>query len=133
MENIIKKADILIEALPYIKAFHKKITVIKYGGSILGDEKIRLGVLEDIVFLSYMGIRPVLVHGGGPNISEKMKNSGKKTDFVEWDFACISNDVGYTFPGFSAVQFIEKKISFIHEYRMTYKAYEWGKNELTSE
>ncbi|MEK6715690.1 MAG: acetylglutamate kinase [Candidatus Omnitrophota bacterium] len=83
MENIIKKAEILIEALPYIKAFHKKITVIKYGGSILGDDKIRLGVLEDIVFLSYMGIRPVLVHGGGPNISEKMKTSGKKTDFVE--------------------------------------------------
>ena len=83
MENIIKKAEILIEALPYIKAFHKKITVIKYGGSILGDDKIRLGVLEDIVFLSYMGIRPVLVHGGGPNISEKMKTSGKKTDFIE--------------------------------------------------
>lgn len=83
MENIIKKAEILIEALPYIKAFHRKITVIKYGGSILGDDKIRLGVLEDIVFLSYMGIRPVLVHGGGPNISEKMKSSGKKTDFIE--------------------------------------------------
>lgn len=83
MQDIIKKAHVLIEALPYIKKFHKKITVIKYGGSILGDEKIRLGVLEDIVFLSYMGLRPVLVHGGGPNISEKMKSSGKKTDFVD--------------------------------------------------
>jgi acetylglutamate kinase len=83
MEKIIKKADILIEALPYIKTFHKKVTVIKYGGSILGDDKIRLSVLEDIVFLSYMGLRPVLVHGGGPNISERMKNSGKKTDFFE--------------------------------------------------
>lgn len=83
MQDIINKAHVLIEALPYIKKFHKKITVIKYGGSILGDDKIRLGVLEDIVFLSYMGIRPVLVHGGGPNISEKMKSSGKKTDFVD--------------------------------------------------
>jgi len=83
MEEAIKKADILIEALPYIKSFHKKITVIKYGGSILGDDRIRKGVLEDIVFLSYMGLRPVLVHGGGPNISERMRKSGKKTDFVD--------------------------------------------------
>ena len=67
MEEAIKKAEVLIEALPYIKKFHRKITVIKYGGSILGDDKIRLGVLEDIVFLSYMGLCPVLVHGGGPN------------------------------------------------------------------
>lgn len=83
MEHIIKKADILIEALPYIKAFHKKITVIKYGGSILGDDKIRLGVLEDIVFLSYMGLYPILVHGGGPHISQRIKSSGKKSDFVQ--------------------------------------------------
>jgi acetylglutamate kinase len=83
MEDIIKKADVLIEALPYIKAFHKKITVIKYGGSILGDNRIRQGVLEDIVFLSYMGLRPILVHGGGPNITERMKKSGKATEFIE--------------------------------------------------
>lgn len=83
MQDIINKAHVLIEALPYIKRFHKKITVIKYGGSILGEEKIRSGVLEDIVFLSYMGLRPVLLHGGGPNISEKMKASGKRTDFVD--------------------------------------------------
>ena len=83
MEEAIKKAEVLIEALPYIKKFHKKVAVIKYGGSILGDKKIRHGVLEDIVFLSYMGLRPVLVHGGGPNISERMKIEGKKTDFVD--------------------------------------------------
>jgi len=83
MEEAIKKADVLIEALPYIKKFHKKIIVIKYGGSILGDEKIRRGVLEDIVFLNFMGLRPVLVHGGGPNISERMRTEGKKTEFVE--------------------------------------------------
>src|SRR3989338_9944551 len=83
MEEAIKKADVLIEALPYIKKFHKKIIVIKYGGSILGDEKIRKGVLEDIVFLNFMGLRPVLVHGGGPNISDRMRQSGKKTEFVD--------------------------------------------------
>jgi acetylglutamate kinase len=83
MEEAIKKADVLIEALPYIKKFHKKIVVIKYGGSILGDEKIRKGVLQDIVFLSFVGLRPVLVHGGGPNISDRMRQSGKKTEFLE--------------------------------------------------
>ena len=82
MEDAIRKADVLIEALPYIKKFHRKVFVIKYGGSILGDDTIRHSVLEDIVFLSYMGIRPVLVHGGGPNISERMRSSGKKTEFV---------------------------------------------------
>jgi len=83
MEEAIKKADVLIEALPYIKRFHKKVIVIKYGGSILGEEKIRRGVLEDIVFLSFMGLRPVLVHGGGPNISERIRLEGKKTEFVD--------------------------------------------------
>ncbi len=83
MEEAIKKADVLIEALPYIRKFHKKIIVIKYGGSILGEEKIRKGVLEDIVFLNFMGLRPVLVHGGGPNISDRMRTSGKKSEFVD--------------------------------------------------
>ncbi|MDD5568459.1 MAG: acetylglutamate kinase [Candidatus Omnitrophica bacterium] len=83
MDEAIRKADVLIEALPYIKKFHKKVIVIKYGGSILGEEKIRKGVLEDIVFLNFMGLKPVLVHGGGPNISDRMRHSGKKTEFVD--------------------------------------------------
>ena len=83
MEEAIKKAEVLIEALPYIKKFHRKIMVIKYGGSILGEEKIRKSILEDIVFLNFMGLRPVLVHGGGPNISDRMRQSGRKTDFVD--------------------------------------------------
>jgi len=83
MEEAIRKADVLIEALPYIKRFHKKVIVIKYGGSIMGDAKIRNGVLEDIVFLNFMGLRTILVHGGGPNISDRMRASGKKTEFVE--------------------------------------------------
>jgi len=83
MQDAIKKAEVLIEALPYIKKFHKKIIIIKYGGSILGEEKIRKGVLEDIVFLNFMGLRPVLVHGGGPNISDRMRTCGKKAEFVD--------------------------------------------------
>lgn len=83
MQEAIKKAEVLVEALPYIRKFHKKIIVIKYGGSILGEDKIRRGVLEDIVFLNFMGLRPVLVHGGGPNISDRMRSSGKKTEFLD--------------------------------------------------
>ncbi len=83
MQEAIKKAEVLIEALPYIKKFHKKVIVIKYGGSILSDERIRKGVLEDIVFLSFMGLEPVLIHGGGPNISERMRKHGKKAQFID--------------------------------------------------
>jgi acetylglutamate kinase len=83
MEEAIRKAEVLVEALPYIRKFHKKIIVIKYGGSILGDEKIRGGILEDIVFLNFVGLQPVLVHGGGPNISERMRGLGAKAEFVD--------------------------------------------------
>ena len=83
MDEAIKKAEVLIEALPYIREFRKKVFVIKYGGSILSEDSIRKGVLEDLVFLSFMGIKTVLVHGGGPNISEKLKKLGKKTEFVD--------------------------------------------------
>ena len=55
MDEAIKKADVLIEALPYIKEFRKKVFVVKYGGSILSEETIRKGVLEDLVFLSLLG------------------------------------------------------------------------------
>ena len=83
MQEAIRKADVLIEALPYIKNFHNKVVVIKYGGSILGEDKIRKGVLEDIVFLNFMGLKPVLVHGGGPNISDRLRQAGVKTEFVD--------------------------------------------------
>ena len=83
MENITKKAAVLIEAIPYIHAFRQKVFVIKYGGSILNDEKIRQNVFQDIVFLSYVGIRTILVHGGGPQISSRMKEAGIKSEFHE--------------------------------------------------
>ena len=78
MDQIVKKASILIEAIPYIHEFRRKIFVIKYGGSILDDPKIRHNVLQDIVFLSYVGIRIIIVHGGGPHISARMKEQGIK-------------------------------------------------------
>ena len=83
MQDIIKKADVLIEALPYIKKFRGKTFVIKYGGSILSDASIRKIVLEDIVFLYFMGINVVLVHGGGPNISNKLKEKNIEPKFVD--------------------------------------------------
>lgn len=83
VKEAIKKADVLIEALPYIKRFHKKIFVIKYGGSILGEERVRQGVLEDISFLRYSGIQPILVHGGGPNITERLKNHKVASEFCD--------------------------------------------------
>jgi len=83
MEKAIKKADVLIEALPYIKSYSGKIFVIKYGGSALVNPDIKKGVLQDIVFMSYVGIRPVLVHGGGPFINEEFRRLGKKVEFSE--------------------------------------------------
>ncbi len=83
MDDIIKKADVLVEAIPYIHAFRTKVFVIKYGGSILDNETIRKHVLEDIVFLSYVGIRTILVHGGGPHISSRLKEAGVKSEFHE--------------------------------------------------
>jgi len=83
VQEAIRKADILIEALPYIKKFYKKVFVIKYGGSILGEERVRKGVLEDIAFLRFAGIRPIIVHGGGPNITERLRKHKIVTEFAE--------------------------------------------------
>lgn len=82
MEKAIRKSDVLIEALPYIKRFYGKVVVIKHGGSTLGDKKVTNRILEDIVFMSYAGMKPVLVHGGGPKITKAMKQLGKVPRFV---------------------------------------------------
>ncbi len=81
MEEAVKKADVLIEALPYIKNFRGKTFVVKYGGSILSEEKVRRSVLEDMVFLYFMGINVVLVHGGGVNISQRLRDLGLSSVF----------------------------------------------------
>ncbi|PIQ84837.1 MAG: acetylglutamate kinase [Candidatus Omnitrophica bacterium CG11_big_fil_rev_8_21_14_0_20_63_9] len=83
MEDSIRKADILVEALPYIQAFHGKIIVAKYGGSAIDNPTAMRGILQDLVFLSAVGLRPVLVHGGGPMITKKLSETGKKSKFID--------------------------------------------------
>ncbi len=82
MEESIRKADILIEAIPYIQAFRGKVIVAKYGGSAIDNPSAMRGILQDLIFLSEVGIRSVLVHGGGPAINRLLASSGKKTAFI---------------------------------------------------
>jgi acetylglutamate kinase len=82
MEKLIEKAKILIEALPYIQTFRGKTFVIKYGGNAMIDEKLKQGFAQDVVLLRYIGINPVIVHGGGPQIGTTMERMGKKPTFV---------------------------------------------------
>lgn len=77
-----KRENVLIEALPYIREFHDSIMVIKVGGHAMVDPKIMDEIIQDIVLLRYVGIHPVLVHGGGPEITEKMQRMGKEPEFV---------------------------------------------------
>tara|TARA_B100001250_G_C19816260_1_gene798594 strand:- start:4169 stop:5071 length:903 start_codon:yes stop_codon:yes gene_type:complete len=79
LEKYIEKAATLIEALPYIQHFREKIIVVKYGGSTMKDGAAKDTVLKDIVFLSSVGICPVIVHGGGPAINKKLKENGVET------------------------------------------------------
>ena len=83
IQEIVKKADVLIEALPYIQNFYEKTIVIKYGGAAMTDPNIRREVLEDIVFMNYVGMRPLLVHCGGPFISKRLTEIGKEPKFVK--------------------------------------------------
>ena len=83
MQEAIDKVNVLMEALPYVRRFRGKSVVIKYGGSVLTNEKRKKDIVQDIVFMSFVGIKPFFVHGGGPAISEAMKARGKKSKFVE--------------------------------------------------
>lgn len=83
MENPIDKAKVLIEALPYIRRFYNKTIVIKYGGSAMEEEGLKRSFALDIVLLKYIGLNPVIVHGGGPQIGEMLTRLGKKSEFVE--------------------------------------------------
>lgn len=82
MKEIIKKAEILIDALPYIRNFTGKTFVIKYGGAAQTRDELKESFAKDIVMLNYIGIRTVIVHGGGPKISATMEKMGKKPEFV---------------------------------------------------
>lgn len=83
MQKYIERAAVLIEALPYIQAFRNKTVVIKFGGSVMTKKDFLEGILKDVVFMEAVGINPVIIHGGGPRISEKMKMMGKTPKFVE--------------------------------------------------
>ncbi len=82
MQELVEKATILIEALPYIKKFRGKEVLIKYGGAALTYEDIRENVLQDLVFMNYVGIKPILIHGGGSFITENLKKRGVQSRFV---------------------------------------------------
>ena len=78
-----QRAQVLTEALPYIRQYNGKIVVVKYGGNAMVSEQLRQQVMEDVVLLWLVGVKVVLVHGGGPEISDMMKRLGKKPEFVD--------------------------------------------------
>ncbi|HEU4344515.1 MAG TPA: acetylglutamate kinase [Candidatus Binatia bacterium] len=82
MENFIGKADVLMEALPYIQRFYGKTFVIKYGGNAMIDEELKTSFAQDIVLLKYVGINPVVVHGGGPQIDTVLDRMGISSRYV---------------------------------------------------
>lgn len=77
------RAQVLAEALPYIQRFHGKTVVIKYGGNAMVDDALKNGFASDVVLMKLVGMNPVIVHGGGPQISELLAKIGKETEFVE--------------------------------------------------
>ena len=83
MQKLIHKAEILLESLPYIKSFYGKTIVIKYGGNAMISDELKENFALDIVMMKYIGINPVVVHGGGPQIDETLKALGIKSKFVE--------------------------------------------------
>lgn len=82
MRDAIEKAKILSQALPYIQKYHDKIVVIKYGGNAMENEQLKQNVMEDVVLLSEVGVKLVLVHGGGPDINQTLQMVGKESKFV---------------------------------------------------
>lgn len=80
--EVSKKAEVLIEALPYIQRFNRKIIVVKYGGSAMVDEELKKSVIQDVTLLKLVGFKPIIVHGGGKEISKWVARSGKEPEFV---------------------------------------------------
>jgi acetylglutamate kinase len=83
IKNMMERADILLEALPYIKRFYNKTIVIKYGGHAMVDDELKDRFAQDIVMMKYIGINPVIVHGGGPQIGTLLKKLGKESKFIQ--------------------------------------------------
>ncbi len=82
MQEILQKAEVLIEALPYIQRFNRKIIVVKYGGSAMVDEELKKNVIQDVTLLKLVGFKPIIVHGGGKEISKWVEKSGMEPEFV---------------------------------------------------
>ena len=82
MQKIMQKAEVLIEALPYIQRFNRKIIVVKYGGSAMSDEELQKNVIKDVTLLKLVGFKPIIVHGGGKAISSWVAKVGKEPMFV---------------------------------------------------
>ena len=82
MKHILEKAEVLIEALPYIQRFNRKIIVVKYGGSAMLDENLKRQVIEDVTLLKLVGFKPIIVHGGGKDISKWVEKSGMEPEFI---------------------------------------------------
>ncbi len=82
MEKYMEKAEVLIEALPYIQRFNRKIIVVKYGGSAMVDEELKKSVIQDVTLLKLVGFKPIIVHGGGKEISKWVEKSGMEPEFV---------------------------------------------------
>ncbi len=82
MEEWLKKAEVLIEALPYIQRFNRKIIVVKYGGSAMVDSELKKNVIKDVTLLKLVGFKPIIVHGGGKEISKWVSKSGMQPRFV---------------------------------------------------
>ena len=83
IKNSMERADILLEALPYIKRFYNKTIVIKYGGHAMVDDELKDKFAQDVVMMKYIGINPVIVHGGGPQIGTLLKKLGKESKFIQ--------------------------------------------------
>lgn len=82
MEEILSKAEVLVEALPYIQRFNRKIIVVKYGGSAMSSEELQKNVIKDVTLLKLVGFKPIIVHGGGKEISRWVGKVGKEAKFV---------------------------------------------------
>ena len=82
MEKVLQKAEVLIEALPYIQRFNRKIIVVKYGGSAMSNEELQRNVIKDVTLLKLVGFKPIIVHGGGKEISRWVGKVGKESTFV---------------------------------------------------
>ena len=82
MQKVLKKAEVLIEALPYIQKFNRKIIVVKYGGSAMSNEELQKNVIKDVTLLKLVGFKPIIVHGGGKEISRWVGKVGKEAQFI---------------------------------------------------